>query len=86
MRHFLRKVIFFIPISTMQRTIFHQSYFFGVTVSFHDNILKNEHKLCKIYPVFVSDALETLKHQNLFSLIIFLCVRCNFSQTLLSVH
>ena len=34
--------IFQIPISTMQIMIFHQSYFFGITVSFHDNISKKE--------------------------------------------
>ena len=30
--------IFWIPISTMQMIIFDQSYFFSITVSFHDNI------------------------------------------------
>ena len=30
--------IFLIAISTMQMIIFDQSYFFGITVSFHDNI------------------------------------------------
>ena len=31
-------LFFWIPISTIQMLIFHQSYFFGITVSFHDNI------------------------------------------------
>ena len=47
---------------------------------------KKEHKLGKIFPVLSMMDLETVKHQKLLSLIIFLCTRCNFSQMLLSVH
>ena len=75
------KSYFFIPISTMQMIIFHQSCFVGITVSFYDNILEKQHTLCKIYPVFVSDTLEPLKHQTCFLLLfsyvyVVILVRC----------
>ena len=69
----------------MQMIIFDQSYFLVFLLDFITIFRKKELKLCKISPVFVNDTLETLKHQNLLSLV-FLCARCNFSQMLLSVH
>ena len=73
-------------ISTMQMLIFHQIWFFGITVSFHDNISKTGAQNVQNISCLCKWCSQNTQTSKLALSYYFLICTYNFSQMLLSVH